>query len=301
MKKGIQLLLALVIIGLIYVIAVQIHTPLSFDKQMKVRNAAVIAKLKDIRTAERAFKGKYQHFTDNFDTLINFVLTDSIEFEFKLVDEDDSVGMAKLKKSGKKNIEKRYVNAIDTIFSPRKLTAEDIKNLRYIPYTDNMEFLLEANNIVTESKVEIPVVECRAPYKAYLDTVAFRQQIINLIDDQAKAVTTRPATGSNPFRSYDMNVRSIAWADFFVSSKYTVYEDHKRQLRRAYHSAAQEPEGAPHYRFRQGESFQRPRQQVGFRRRRGARSLRGYGLYKLRVRFAGRRVRHIGGDKRRAL
>ena len=92
--------------------------------------------------------------------------------------------MAKLKKSGKKNIEKRYVNAIDTIFSPRKLTAEDIKNLRYIPYTDNMEFLLEANNIVTESKVEIPVVECRAPYKAYLDTVAFRQQIINLIDDQ---------------------------------------------------------------------------------------------------------------------
>lgn len=184
MKKGIQLLLALVIIGLIYVIAVQIHTPLSFDKQMKVRNAAVITKLKDIRTAERAFKGKYQHFTDNFDTLINFVLTDSIEFEFKLVDEDDSVGMAKLKKSGKKNIEKRYVNAIDTIFSPRKLTVEDIKNLRYIPYTDNKEFLLEANNIVTESKVEIPVVECRAPYKAYLDTVTFRQQIINLIDDQ---------------------------------------------------------------------------------------------------------------------
>lgn len=184
MKKGIQLLLALVIIGLIYVIAVQIHTPLSFENQLKTRNAAVIVKLKDIRTAERAFKGKYQRFTNNFDTLINFVLNDSIEFEFKLVDEDDSVGLAKLKKAGKKNVEKRYVNAIDTIFSPRKLSVDEIKNMRYIPYTDNVEFLLEADNIVTESKVQIPVVECRAPYKSYLDTVAYRQLIINLIDDQ---------------------------------------------------------------------------------------------------------------------
>lgn len=184
MKKGIQLLLALVIIGLVYVVTMQIHTPLSFDKQLKTRNAAVTAKLKDIRTAERAFKGKYQHFTGDFDSLINFVLTDSIEFEFKLVDEDDSVGMAQLKKAGKKNVEKRYVNAIDTIFSPRKLTADEVKQMRYIPYTDNMEFLLEAATIVTESKVQIPVVECRAPYKAYLDTVQYRQHIINLIDDQ---------------------------------------------------------------------------------------------------------------------
>ena len=184
MKKGIQLLLALVIIGLIYVIAVQIHTPLSFDKQMKVRNAAVITKLKDIRTAERAFKGKYQHFTDNFDTLINFVLTDSIEFEFKLVDEDDSVGMAKLKKSGKKNIEKRYVNAIDTIFSPKRLSRQDVEDLRYIPTTDKQaQFIMEAGSAVA-SNVTVPIVECRAPYKMFLDTVAYRQEIINLIDDE---------------------------------------------------------------------------------------------------------------------
>jgi hypothetical protein len=30
----------------------------------------------------------------------------------------------------------------------------------------------------------VPVVECRAPYKYYLDTVAYRQNIINLIDDR---------------------------------------------------------------------------------------------------------------------
>ena len=84
----------------------QIHNPLSFEKQVKERNAEVIVKLKDIRAAERAYKSKYQRFTNNFDSLIHFVLNDSLEMERKLVDEDDSVAMAKLKKAKKKNIEK---------------------------------------------------------------------------------------------------------------------------------------------------------------------------------------------------
>ena len=27
-------------------------------------------------------------------------------------------------------------------------------------------------------------MECRAPYKAFLDTVAYRQEVINLIDEE---------------------------------------------------------------------------------------------------------------------
>ena len=94
MKKGIQIFLGLVIVALIYVIADMIHTPLKFEQQLKERNAEVIVKLKDIRSAERAFKTKYQRFTNDFDSLITFILTDSLEMERKLVDEDDSVAMA---------------------------------------------------------------------------------------------------------------------------------------------------------------------------------------------------------------
>ena len=184
MKKAIQFLLGLVIIGLIYVVAILIHTPLSFEKQLKTRNADVIVKLKDIRAAERAYKSKYQCFTDNFDSLIYFILNDSLEMERKLVDEDDSVALAKLKKAGKKNIEKYNLAVIDTIFNPRKLTKEQVEDLRYIPYAGKQEFILEAGKVVTGSNVEIPVVECRAPYKMYLDTVKYRQNIINLIDDR---------------------------------------------------------------------------------------------------------------------
>jgi len=185
MKKGIQFLLGLAIIGLVYVVANLIYTPLSFEQQLDERNAAVTVKLKDIRAAERAFKSKYQYFTGDFDSLINFILTDSLTMERKLVDEDDSVAMAQLKKAGKKNVEQYNIAVVDTIFNPRKLSKQEIQDLRWIPYTDNkVEFILETAKVMTGANVLVPVVECRAPYKLYLDTVTYRQNIINLIDDR---------------------------------------------------------------------------------------------------------------------
>ena len=185
MKKLFQIILAEAIVGLVYVIYVQISTPIRFDKETKAKKAQVIDRIKDIRTAQRAFKSKYQHFTASFDSLSAFVLTDTLELERKIVDEDDSAAMAMLKKSGKKNIEKFKIAVIDTIFAPKKVTRQDVENFRFIPGTGNKaQFIMEAGIITTESKVVIPVVECRAPYKAFLDTVAYRQEVINLIDEE---------------------------------------------------------------------------------------------------------------------
>ncbi len=185
MKKAAQIILGLAIIGLIWWIAALISQPLSFEKQLKERNAVVIEKLKDIRTAERAYKSKYKKFTGDFDTLIYFILNDSLQMERKLVDEDDSVAMARLKRLKKKNVETYYIHVIDTIFNPRKFTVEDVNNLRYIPFTNNqVEFYLEAGEAATGSTMVLPVIECRAPYKSYLDTIEYKQNVINLIDDR---------------------------------------------------------------------------------------------------------------------
>lgn len=193
MKKIAQIILAVVIVAFVYVIYQQISTPLRFENELKVKRAQVIERIKDIRTAQRAYKSKYHKFTADFDTLANFILTEKLEMERKLVDEDDSVGMAMLKKLRKKNVEKFEIAVIDTIFAPKKLTAEDVHNLRYIPGTDNKaQFIMEAGIITTESKVVIPVVECRAPYKMFLDTINFRQEIINRIDDDVNNFNRYP-------------------------------------------------------------------------------------------------------------
>ncbi|MBR0338620.1 MAG: hypothetical protein IIX40_00335 [Alistipes sp.] len=180
-----EILLAAGVLALTYWLYLLISTPIKFENEQKVREAAVIERIKDIRTAERQFKAKHQHFTANFDSLINFVLTETMEGERKKIDEDDSVAMAQAKKKyGKKfkNIEKFTFSVKDSLF--KHLTAEQVKELRYVPFSNNQtEFILEAGMLATESKVVIPVVECRTPYIAFLDTIKYRQQIINLIDN----------------------------------------------------------------------------------------------------------------------
>ena len=188
-KKSIQIILqlalAVVVLGLGYWVYTLISTPIKFENEQKVREAAVIERIKDIRTAERTFKSKYQRFTADFDTLINFVLTENMEGERKKIDEDDSVAMAQAKKKyGKKfkNVEKFTFSVKDSIF--KHLTPEQVKELRFVPYTNNKtQYILNAGMLATESKVIIPVVECRTPYIAFLDTVAYRQEVINLVDN----------------------------------------------------------------------------------------------------------------------
>uniref|UniRef100_UPI004057B357 hypothetical protein n=1 Tax=Alistipes sp. TaxID=1872444 RepID=UPI004057B357 len=185
MKKIIQLVLALVIVALGYVIYDQISTPIRFEKETAQKKALVIERIKDIREAERAFKMKYQRFTGDFDSLINFVLNENLELERKIVDEDDSVGLAMLKKMGKKNVEKFTVAVIDTIFAPRVLSEEDVRNLRFVPGTNRQrEFQLQAAQLTTGSGVVVPVVECSVRYEYFLDTVEYRQEVINYVDNE---------------------------------------------------------------------------------------------------------------------
>ena len=182
---AIQLVLAAVVLALVWWVYTLISTPIKFENEQKAREAAVIEKIKDIRTAERQFKSKYQRFTADFDTLINFVLTEEMQGERKKIDEDDSVAMAQArKKYGRKfkNVEKFTYSIKDSIF--KHLTTEQVQQLRYVPFTNNQtEYILEAGMLATESKVVIPVVECRTPYIAFLDTVKYRQQVINLVDN----------------------------------------------------------------------------------------------------------------------
>ena len=59
---------------------------------------------------------------------------------------------------------------------------DQVKNFRYIPGTNKQaEFTIAAGMVTTESKVVVPVVEVKAPYVKFLDTVTFRQEVINLI------------------------------------------------------------------------------------------------------------------------
>lgn len=186
-KAAIQIVLALVVVGLAFVVYRQLTIPLQFDKEVSKRSAAVIDRIKDIRSAERAYKQAYDKYCGNFDSLIAFVLTDSMVYERSFGSADDSVAVAQ----GLVKSEKFKVAVIDTVFGTKKLTPEQVEQLRFIPYTDNTEYILEAGALETESGVTVQVFECRAPYKAFLADLN-HQELVNLIDERKNTFKDYP-------------------------------------------------------------------------------------------------------------
>ena len=185
MKKILLQIILLVAIGaLVWWLYSLFNTPLEFERMRKEREAKVVERLKDIRTAQRAYRNKYLKFTPSFDSLIAFVKYDSLTFEHAIGSADDSLAVAQ----GRVSVEKFQVAVKDTIqfISPEVL--KDVNNLRYIPgsveATGSMQqFAMDTASIETESRVVVPVFEAFAQYPTFLGDLD-KQDLINFRDYQ---------------------------------------------------------------------------------------------------------------------
>lgn len=90
---------------------------------------------------------------------------------------------------------RRYAEDFDELekflhANPTELRC-DIEQLRYIPNSDS-EFIMETGFVKTFSNRTDPCIEVRAPYKLFLDTIKYRQEIINLIDEEENIFNRYP-------------------------------------------------------------------------------------------------------------
>lgn len=188
MKKILlQVILLAAIAALVWWMYSLFNTPLEFEKVRKEREAKVVERLKDIRTAQRAFRNKYLKFTPNFDSLIAFIENDSLTYELAIGSADDSVAVAQ----GLVSVKKFNVAVKDTL-SFISLDG-NFNNLRYIPGSNIpskfnptgewQEFLMDTASIKTESAVVVPVVEIFAKYPTFLGDLN-EQELINFRDYQ---------------------------------------------------------------------------------------------------------------------
>ncbi len=183
MKIVYQILLVIAAVVLTYFIYQSIQRPIEFKKAKEARYAATVERLKDIRKAEVAYKEIYGQFTGSWDTLINFVATDSVRNVRKIGELTDSMIEAGL--SERKAIEMGLlirdtvrVSVIEAIFDG-KINPSDLKMIP-APGTPT-EFHLGATVIITGSGIEVPVFEAKAHNNVILNGLN-PQLIINLND-----------------------------------------------------------------------------------------------------------------------
>lgn len=186
MKTAIQIILTIAILALGYLCVESIQKPVRFKQAYNARQEKVIDRLEGIRGAQRAYKSVYGKFTGSFDTLINFVKSDSlrlVRMEGSLTDSMIEEGLTE-RKALERGIITRdtiRVSVKDSLFGENYIAD----SLRYVPFSKQGEFEMDAAILETGSGVDVPVFEAKVHHKTYLKGLD-EQQIINIIDeDQA--------------------------------------------------------------------------------------------------------------------
>jgi hypothetical protein len=189
MKTAIQIVLAAAIIVLGYLLIESIMNPIRFVRERERREKITIQKLKDIRTAEIAFKSENDRFTGDFDSLITFLKSGSFSVVKAIGSAPDSLIEAKGKKEAERIALKNgliqrdtiQISVIDSLF----YVGYPIDSLRFVPFTDGYEFELGAGELLTGSKVRVRVFEAKVPYDILLAGLD-PQLIINYKEEREK-------------------------------------------------------------------------------------------------------------------
>jgi hypothetical protein len=184
MKLVFQIIYAVLILVLGFLLFDNIMEPIRFNRERNIRESATVDRLKDIRKAQISYKDKYGKFTGSFDTLITFIKTDSFELE-KIVQvqpwNQDEISRADALKQGilRRSVIKESVR--DSLYPPEYV----VDDIRFIPYAQGKEFIMGAGEVETGSQVKVEVFEAYALYDDLLQGMD-RQEVINYKDERYK-------------------------------------------------------------------------------------------------------------------
>ena len=172
-RKTIQLLLWPVIIILAWVVY---RSPISlkeFQEETNYRKSAVIQDLKDIRTAQIAFKDKYRVYAGDFKSLLSFVKNDSLAVVKAIGETPDSLTEDQALLAGIISRDTVFVPVYQTIYSKDYLVTRDsrfpfdLEKISMVPFSDEM-FSIESGNI-EKGKVVVQVFEVSTTFGTFLN------------------------------------------------------------------------------------------------------------------------------------
>jgi len=160
MKTIIQIVLWIVCIVLGYFIFRSVNAPIEFNKVRQERFSGVIAKLKDIRNSQEAYKTVNRKYAKDFNSLVKFVDTGS----YVITQQRDSSFM-RFDKVYQIELQKDtviidtlgFVKVKDSLFK----NDDRYKSMMEVPYAQNGEKFEIAAGFVDKSGYRAPVFEAK--------------------------------------------------------------------------------------------------------------------------------------------
>ena len=149
MKYSIRIGLLVVIAVLGYLTFESIAEPIRYQKQVAIKEKAVIEKLSILRDGQLAYRDNKGEFAGNFSDLLDFMENGQLKVLIQEGDKDDSTTVYK--------VEEYFVSVKDSLFSD-----VDVPNLKYVPFKDSLQFKI-ASGEIKKNAVIVPVFEISDP------------------------------------------------------------------------------------------------------------------------------------------
>jgi len=185
MKKGINVILGICVVGLLFICWRSIKDTEDFDATVAAREKVVKERLMEIRSAEEAYKAQHEgEYCADWSVLIDFVKNGKLPVVMKqgLLTEDqmnkglteskaaaivNSGDQAAIAANGLQNFRRDtiWVSLKDSLYNYEGFVAD---SLRYIPFSAGDTFELIACPNTTRSGTIIQVMECNAPDSSFL-------------------------------------------------------------------------------------------------------------------------------------
>lgn len=185
MKKGINLILGICAVGLLFICWRSIKDTEDFDADVASRESVVKARLMEIRSAEEAYKAQHNgEYCADWSVLIDFVKNGKLPVIMKqgvLTEEQMEKGLTEssaaaivnsgdekaIAENGLQNFRRDtiWVSLKDSLYNYEGFVAD---SMRYIPFSQGDTFELVACPNTTRSGTIIQVMECNAPDSSFL-------------------------------------------------------------------------------------------------------------------------------------
>jgi hypothetical protein len=148
MRIVINLILATIVLGLIWVLINSIQEPIAFKAERERRERAVIDKLMMIRQAQEAFRDIKGGFAPTFDSLKNVLRNDKFTIIQVIGDPDDP------NYTGTISYDTTYIPAFDSIIK----IGIRLDSIEFVPFGEGAVFDIAADTLTYQSTL-VNVVE----------------------------------------------------------------------------------------------------------------------------------------------
>ncbi|PCH93237.1 MAG: hypothetical protein COB85_07375 [Bacteroidetes bacterium] len=200
MKIGIKIGLWVVVGVLSFLVYQSIAGKIEFEERTFQRRSVVIQNLKDIRTAQMAFKSVNDRYARDFKQLLYFVKNDS----FPMIKAEgmvpDTMSESQAVLLGLVTRDTSYVSVKDSIFSRRylkdHLMAFYIDSLPYIPYGEGVRFDFNSG-FVEKGKVRVSVFAVFAAFEHVYKGLDTSNEAIDLGEGLQVGSMDDPSTSGN--------------------------------------------------------------------------------------------------------